>query len=160
MYDAQAAADDHFQELTDLAYSAEESRIEHEREEAQIAVLRGRVCPYCGNEPELVNSTEVYGPGHDYGNLMACLDCDAYVGTHGGKRKPLGRLADRRLRIWKKRAHAAFDPLWKKGDMTRSKAYRWLSERLDIDPEWCHIGMFGMRYCKKVVAVCRQQHCS
>jgi hypothetical protein len=34
------------------------------------------------------------------------------VGCHKGTTKPLGRLADAELREWKKRAHAAFDPVW------------------------------------------------
>ena len=35
--------------------------------------------------------------------------------------------------------------------MTRSVAYRWLSERLGIPEEECHISWFDIDTCKKVI---------
>lgn len=43
----------------------------------------------------------------------------------------------------RKTAHAAFDPLWKSGRMTRSEAYRKLRRALRISERSCH--MAGMK---------------
>jgi hypothetical protein len=75
------------------------------------------------------------------------------VGTHKNSKehKPLGRLANAELRAAKKRAHAAFDPLWKSGHMKRGSAYAWLSDTLGIDKKDAHIGMFDVERCNAVV---------
>lgn len=119
-------------------------------------VLTGLKCPYCGGESVYTSSREVYG-GRDYGMIYLCRPCNAYVGVH--KSEPtvaLGRLANAELREWKKKAHAAFDPIWKNGHMDRTTAYAWLSEKLCIEKELCHIGMFDVIECKKVIQVCSQ----
>lgn len=133
-----------------------------------IDILHGRICPYCGKEPIFVNSVEIYGEGHDYGNMYWCKPCDAFVGTHHGKIKPLGRLANKELREWKKKAHASFDPLWKMGKINevwpkyipntsnRKKAYKWLAKQLGVSEEFCHIGMFSVRYCKRTIEICKK----
>ena len=105
------------------------------------------ICPYCEGK-------------------AVCRPCDAYVGVHkdDGKNRPLGRLANKELREWKKAAHAAFDPLWQ-GKMKRDRCskgqarkagYFWLSKQLDIKFRDCHIGEFGVDMCRKVVEVCGQ----
>ena len=76
-------------------------------------------CPYCGKEAELIDSSVIYG--RSYGMAYICFDCDAYVGTHKGTEKPLGRLANAELRKWKMRAHDAFDPIWKSRKMSVRK---------------------------------------
>lgn len=53
-------------------------------------------------------------------------------------------------------AHAAFDPIWKSGQKKRGSAYAWLCDRLGIDKKDCHIGMFDVDMCKRVVAACKQ----
>ena len=113
------------------------------------------ICPYCQNIAELTSSAIVYN-GRDYGPiyLCKCVDGWAYVGCHKGTTEPLGRLADRELREWKKKAHAAFDPLWKYCGMPRNEAYQWLADKLSIPRDQCHIGMFNIEMCQKVVAAC------
>jgi hypothetical protein len=64
----------------------------------------------------------------------------------------MGRLANAELRRLKQAAHAAFDPIWKAGNMTRTEAYSWLSGVLGISPANCHIGMFDDEACLAVVA--------
>jgi hypothetical protein len=127
--------------------------------EIDLDILTAKKCPYCGEKPELVDSIVVYGKS--YGNMYLCKPCDAYVGTHWGTHKPLGRLANDELRAWKKVAHASFDPLWqrkmKKGyskAVARGKAYKWLSRSMGIHPDYTHIGMFDIDQCMKVVALC------
>lgn len=125
-------------------------------------------CPYCASPVNLENSLKVYQ--QYYGMLWVCSQypvCDAYVGCHKGTTKPLGRLADKELRKWKGYAHAAFDPLWKKKleimrrkskkypkHQARNAGYVWLAESLKIHIDDCHIGMFDIDTCKRVVALC------
>ena len=118
-------------------------------------------CPYCGAPVLLKDSNYVYHNNKNYGKMWVCSnypECDAYVGCHPGTTIPLGRLADSALRKAKNRAHKAFDPLWKSGLMTRREAYIWLSAMLHISQENCHIGMFDISTCKRVVEVCNKQH--
>jgi hypothetical protein len=99
---------------------------------------------------------EVYGTS--YGMIYLCRPCSAWTGTHKPEpKKALGRLANSELREWKKKAHAAFDPLWKSNYMNRHEAYAWLSKQLNIPAEYCHIGMFGVETCKALVIVCKKE---
>lgn len=112
-------------------------------------------CPYCGKPAALKNSRVIYK--RDYGMVWICPDypaCDAYVGCHKGTNKPLGRLANAELREAKKEAHAAFDPLWQDGAMKRTAAYIWLAEQLGIERQACHVGMFDVAECRRVVEIC------
>lgn len=110
----------------------------------------GLVCPYCGNESQLVDSAVIYGKS--YGMIYLCKPCDAYVGTHKSDNKTaLGRLANKELREAKKSAHFWFDQIWKDGIITRSDAYTWLSIEMEIHVNFCHIGMFDVAQCNKVV---------
>lgn len=111
------------------------------------------ICPYCGNPAKLVDSATVY-KGRSYGMIWDCRPCDAYVGCHknSASHVPLGRLADKELRQWKMKAHQAFDPLWKSGEMKRTVAYRMLREALGVEPRDAHIGMLNVEQCRKLVA--------
>lgn len=119
--------------------------------EEQKLMMQGKLCPYCGKEPEYVDSEVIYKTS--YGMIYLCKPCDAYVGTHKRwPKKALGRLANAELREWKKKAHEAFDPLWQQGIFeSRNDAYGWLSDFLKLPIEYTHIGMFGVDTCKKVV---------
>ncbi|NIA02348.1 MAG: hypothetical protein GWP15_03115 [Nitrospirae bacterium] len=115
----------------------------------QLRIIRGKTCPYCKGKTELIDSVKVYG--RSYGMMYMCWGCKAYVGTHKGTKNALGRLANKELRKWKNRAHAEFDKLWEGKMGKRSKAYRWLSNKLKIPHIYTHIGMFGVKTCKRVV---------
>ena len=117
------------------------------------AVKVGKLCPYCKGKTELVTGDVIYPHRTDLYKkyFWICKPCDAYVGTHPGTDKPLGRLADENLRSAKRRAHAAFDPLWKSGKMTRKQAYQWLADQMQIAVEDCHIGWFDERLCLEVI---------
>lgn len=112
-------------------------------------------CPYCGRDSKLVSGARVYPNRPDLARKMIyeCKPCDARVGTHPDGR-PLGRLANRELRYWKIRAHAAFDPHWKGSQTKRARAYQWLASELQIPVEDCHIGAFDVEMCKRVIEVC------
>lgn len=123
----------------------------------------GVICPYCVKPAVLADSAEVYG-GRSYGMIWLCRPCNAYVGVHKDNKNhiPLGRLANAELREWKKKAHTAFDPLWKakieRDGCSKTKArnagYAWLAGQLGIKVKRCHIGMFDVDACKAVVDVC------
>jgi hypothetical protein len=115
-------------------------------------------CDYCGKPAELVKGREVY-PGERLRHLWHkdyyhCRPCGAYVGCHTGTTRPLGRLANAELRRAKIQAHEAFDRLWRGGGFSRSEAYRWLAEQLEIEPKACHIGYFDVEGCQRVAELC------
>ena len=114
-------------------------------------------CPYCQKKAELhMDSSIVYRKNYGPIYLCQCYPfCDSYVGCHPDSTAPLGRLANKQLRYWKKQAHKYFDVLWKEDKMKRSDAYKWLSEKLDIPGKRTHIGMFDVKTCKTVVELCK-----
>jgi len=116
-------------------------------------------CPYCHQTAKLVIGEQIYPNSKDLhkNKYWLCVPCDAYVGTHKQTFKPLGRLANAELRRWKIRAHETFDPLWKNGNKTRSQAYYWLSQQLGIPYKFCHIAMFDIKMCSKVVKIGRSE---
>lgn len=132
-----------------------------------IETRRSVTCPYCDRIAAIVGGDFIYPHRPDLHRLRfyLCRPCDAYVGCHKGTTRPLGRLANAELRQAKQDAHAAFDPLWKfhtfhRGyqTMTRNAAYEWLAEQLGINRSDCHIGMFDLETCRRVVQLCRQRN--
>lgn len=129
-------------------------------------IISAKVCPYCGHVPEFVDSACVYH-GFSYGMIYLCRRCDAYVGVHVGTKRAKGRLADSHLRKAKQAAHQSFDAIAKTGlinkiwtqhipnTSNRNKAYWWLSKKMGMKKKLCHIGMFDMDQCAKVVSICQ-----
>ena len=113
-------------------------------------------CDYCGNDAKLVTGDIIYPHRQDLHakHFWNCTPCKAFVGCHPNTDKPLGRLANAELRRAKMAAHAAFDPRWREGQIKRASAYKWLAESLGIARKDCHIGMFDVDMCKRVVDVC------
>jgi len=123
----------------------------------QKLIFEGKVCPYCKKPSEYVKDSSVVF-SRDFGPIYYCKSCAAWCGCHKDEpKKSLGRLANAELRELKKEAHAAFDPVWKSNLKNRHQAYAWLSEQLNIPPEFTHIGMFGLDTCKKVVELCKKE---
>jgi hypothetical protein len=124
---------------------------------AETEPIRVPICDYCQQPAEHQTGAEAYPHRHDLHdlNFWVCKPCDARVGCHKGTLNPLGRFANSELRRAKMRAHHAFDRLWKNnGPMRRRQAYAWLASQLGIPGHECHIGMFDVDMCKKVVEVC------
>jgi hypothetical protein len=117
------------------------------------------ICPYCGNNAVLVGGKSIYPHRSDLYRkwFYLCQPCDAYVGCHPNK-APLGRLANRQLRIAKMQAHSVFDPLWKEGQMTRTQAYKWLSEKMKIPVNETHIGLFDIGQCLQVEQIVKDEN--
>ena len=62
------------------------------------------------------------------------------------------------LKLWRVRAHEAFDPIWRSGYMSRSLAYRWLAYEMKLTLKDCHIKTMDIQQCKKVVELCERFH--
>ncbi len=125
--------------------------------------MRLKLCRYCRQEARLMHfGHPQYVYRSDWGPVWACIGCNAWVGCHDGTTEPLGGLANAELRKWKRAAHAAFDPLWKKKiaregcskGVARRAGYKWLSEALGIPLEKTHIGFMCLEECQKVVEIC------
>lgn len=115
-------------------------------------------CPYCGKLSEFVKGNVVYAHRRDLWDkpFYLCAPCDAYVGCHPNSVNPLGRLANEELRKAKMLAHRAFDPIWREGSLNRRTAYCWLAKRLEIPEAECHIGMFDVAMCNRVIKICKE----
>lgn len=115
-------------------------------------------CPYCQRDSYKVDGDAIYPHRKDLHakKFYACLQCDAYVGTHEASGLPLGRLANATLRRLKQAAHAAFDPLWRESSakFDRSDAYTWLASQMGLSRDETHIGMFDEDQCRRVVNIC------
>lgn len=121
------------------------------------------LCPYCGGEMKLRDATYVYTTtpkAREWGNMWVCENypkCDVYVGCHQGTTLPKGRPANPRLRTLKKEAHKQFDPIWQSGLLSRKEAYNWLASQMEMTLDECHIGMFDVSQCQKVIRICKEQ---
>lgn len=92
------------------------------------------MCPECGGVAEQVKTR--FGVRHQHCGLWSW----GY--------KPLVNAETHDAR---KKAHAIFDEVWKSGKMSRSEAYRRLSEALNLPNDRCHIAEFDADQCEKVI---------
>lgn len=113
-------------------------------------------CPHCGSRSAKYHRTSTHIYGRDYGAVYHCEPCNAYVGVHANGCKPKGSPATYEWREARKRAHAAFDPIWKSGTLSRGEAYRRLALSLGIQQSECHIGMFDPEQCEQVVCAAKE----
>lgn len=116
------------------------------------------ICIYCNSRVKYCSHAEIYGGRtfSDWPYIYLCTNdaCKASVGVHEGTEHPLGTLADTNTKNARKKAHAAFDPIWKSRQMKRTEAYQWLADQLDIERWRCHISWFDIGLCNKVVSLC------
>ena len=90
-------------------------------------------CPTCGNRARRTETR--YGPRY------ACCDLVAWGN------KPLTDDATRQAR---RNAHAAFDPIWQDGILSRDKAYRVLAQELRVANEAAHMNEMPRELALKV----------
>lgn len=120
---------------------------------------KGMRCPYCGAPVRYRSATGIYRDNSKDVMLYVCgnyPECDAYVRTHAGTKKPVGTLANAKLRALRKEAHDAFNQLYLTGMMSRDDAYRWLANMLQAPQSQAHIGNLGEYYCRVVIAECEK----
>lgn len=115
--------------------------------------MNAQRCLFCRSKVSLIDSARVFGCS--YGFIYLCNaypQCDARVSCYPGTIKPLGTLADKELRRWRRLAHQKFDPLWNMGIFPcRNAAYIWLSKVMRLPLERTHIAMFNIRQCQRAI---------
>lgn len=62
----------------------------------------------------------------------------------------------RRKQKLRKQAHRQFDRIWLSGSKSRSRAYRWLSWKLGIEPSECHFGRMSVEQLLRAIEVCEE----
>ncbi len=117
-------------------------------------------CPYCGSPAVCRPASTVYGAStiDRQSFLYVCSNwpsCDSYVGAHKRDRRPMGTLANSRLRHKRILTHHALKRLQKQQHMDRWATYVWLQARLSLDEEYAHIGMFSEQMCSQVISLCQ-----
>lgn len=113
-------------------------------------------CPYCTGKVKLVDNSEIYR-GRSYGDwpyAYWCKPCDAMVGLHPDTDLPLGTMADKELRDARKESKALFLRVMSVESMSRSKAYEWLSKKMQIPKSECHFGHFDEDRCSMAFNIC------
>lgn len=124
------------------------------------------VCPDCG-APMVLRETQKFkwdnGVGRKFYGCSRWPDCTSIHGAHPDG-KPLGIPGDRATKQARIEAHAAFDAVrekrgWVGKGKQRAGAYIWLGRKLEIpEPEIrdkCHIAMFDIATCQRVVEICK-----
>ena len=120
------------------------------------------ICRYCGGIVRLVPAEQVYGEavkrlGLEGESLYQCQNCNARVGCHRGTERPLGNVANEMLRLKRIETHQIFDAFWQNRGMTRSQAYKWLAQQMDLPTRQAHIGGFEMDQCQQVKDLCEER---
>lgn len=62
----------------------------------------------------------------------------------------------RDVRIWRSKAHAAFDPIWQDTAISRTDAYAWLAREMELPLEKCHMELMNARQCRRVIKICEE----
>ena len=116
------------------------------------------ICRYCGGVIRRIPAQRVYGDATGRLKmqnqwLYQCQNCNARVGCHRDTKRPLGNVANEVLRLKRVETHRIFDAFWESRGMTRTAAYKWLAERMELPGEQAHIGGFEMEQCQKLVDI-------
>ncbi len=120
--------------------------------------VAGPLCIECGGTAEIVGGETIYPHRPDlYDKRFWLCTCGAYCGCHGVTTRPLGNPCGPETRRARMAAHAAFDPIWRRKEMGRREAYTWLSQRMGLEFERTHIGMFTKEQAHEVVRHCRDR---
>lgn len=102
-------------------------------------------CPDCGGEMWLKDSGE-------YGARYQCERYPLCRGVHGANQKtgaPLGTPGDANTRQARVLAHDSLDRIVRL--IGKARAYRWLSTVLKIKQDQCHIALFDVKQCQRVI---------
>jgi hypothetical protein len=115
-------------------------------------------CRYCGCAASKVKGSQLFPRRRDLWDLYfwRCDPCDAHIGADPITGQPTGPLANAHLRKARSLAHKAFDELWRSRRMTRTQAYKWLSEKTGLPPRLAHIGKFDVEMCDVVMYLMKQ----
>ncbi len=91
-------------------------------------------CTGCKTEvyARLTDGAEMYPSRGDLAQLKfyVCDTCRAFVGAHAGSDRPLGFLATKEIKVWRKNIHSILDPLWKAKKIKRNESYQYISRKI------------------------------
>lgn len=131
----------------------------------------------CGVPTRLTTRAELYPhrPELRAKHIYMCDRCQAYCGCHPNTTKSLGVPANATTRKARSQFHDnVFDPIWKTAERTggyaninepraaskirkaaRSRLYGYLAEKMGLDREHCHTGMFTVEQCRQATEALR-----
>ena len=121
------------------------------------------ICRYCGGIVKLVPASAIYGEsaavrlGLQNEYIYQCQNCNARVGCHKGTNRALGNVANEALRLKRIETHRVFDGFWRQRKMSRTRAYHWLAENMNLPAGKAHIGGFEMDQCQRVIDLCAEE---
>lgn len=121
------------------------------------------ICNYCKKPAVLATGADIYPHRPDLAGLKfwRCAPCSAYVGCHaagngyGDGTRPLGRLANAKLRMAKQAAHAVIDQYWREGRLRRWEVYQRLAALMNLGKSEAHIGEFDEAQCAEAAELGR-----
>jgi ssDNA-binding Zn-finger/Zn-ribbon topoisomerase 1 len=116
-------------------------------------------CPYCGSIAVLRKANEVYVNKieDDDRLLLVCKnypECDTYIKADENG-NPKGVMANKELRHLRLVAHNYFDEIFRNNILSRSDAYKLLSDKLGIPLQDTHMSNFDEYRCKKTIAIAK-----
>ncbi len=114
---------------------------------------------YCGSTVKYRSAEGIYKENHNNMMLYVCTnypECDAYVRVHEGTNKPVGTLANAKLRAMRLEAHKLLDKIQNKGIMTKNECYQWIANTIMAPLSQAHIGYLGEYYCQIVIDECKK----
>lgn len=117
-------------------------------------------CRYCGAPIVRRSADGIYRENSNRVELYVCANypaCDAYVRIDPRSGRPVGTLANARLRTLRRKAHTAFDQLYQSGYMTKNDAYSWLAASFCMPKAMAHIGYMDEYSCEQVIERSRQE---
>lgn len=111
-------------------------------------------CQFCGANGTLQPAAMIPHLSAEEPPLYVCGNfprCDAYVRCHAGTDRPLGTMANRRLRMLRRAAHREFDLVWQDGgELGRKAAYEAAAHVMDLEVEF-HIGDLDEAQCARFI---------
>lgn len=114
-----------------------------------------KICDVCGSNNTVCDKKNklIGAANQTWPYIWYCRDCFSYVGCHEGTHTPLGLMANKNTRYLRLKAHSVFDQIWRKGLMTRERAYRWLSQIMELE-DLVHFSTLNDVQLRQAIALC------
>lgn len=115
-------------------------------------------CPECGADMILRETKKFTTKDGKAKKFYGCERWPACKGTHGAHPdgKPLGIPGNAETKIWRHKAHTAFDEAFK--DIKRRHRYKELQRLMGLNEADAHIGRFDIEQCKRLIALLEESH--
>lgn len=119
------------------------------------------ICPYCQATAKLVTGKTIL-PKHTVlhaDKMWFCEPCKAFAMCYKKENIPYGRTGNEpighlaNISLWRlrSRANKLFQYFSEEANYTQEQAYSWLSQKLEIQSEYCILTNFDEETCKKVI---------